>query len=369
MNRLTVAGFVLALLWLAGCSPAEPPPPEPALSERLGAGHESGFARATEPREFRFPQDHGAHPPFRNEWWYFTGNLATPAGRRLGYQLTLFRIALVPEAPDRASQWATRDVWMGHFAVSDAAARSHRESERFARGAAGLAGARIEPVEIWLEDWTIRSPDGETWRLAAQAEDFGIELELTALRAPVLQGEAGLSRKSARPGNASYYYSITRLATRGRVRLDGQDLQVGGLSWLDREWSTSALAEDQAGWDWFALQFDDGRDLMYYRLRRTDGTADPMSAGSLVRADGSVERLDGRSVTLEPLRHWEAPDGAVYPVAWRLARAGWPALRVEAVFDAQRMDVSVRYWEGMVEVTEEASGRIVARGYMELAGY
>jgi predicted secreted hydrolase len=367
VRRACLALGLLALL--AGCGEPDPPAREPSLSSRLGAGGQAGFARALEPRRFQFPADHGPHPAFRNEWWYFTGNLAGADGRRLGYQLTLFRIALVPEAVPRASAWATRDLWMGHLAVSDAASGEHRERERFARGAAGLAGAQRAPLRIWLEDWVIGSTDGKGWHLRAAADDVAVDLRLDALRPPLLQGEAGLSRKSARPGNASYYYSITRLATRGEVQLGAERLAVTGLSWLDREWSTSALAEDQAGWDWFALQFDDGRDLMYYRLRRNDGSADPMSAGSLLGADGRRKALDAAGVELTPLRWWQAEDGIAYPVAWQLALHDEPPLRVEAVFDDQRMDLSVRYWEGMVRVTDAASGRLLGRGYMELAGY
>jgi predicted secreted hydrolase len=357
------------VLTLAACERAPSPDAEPSLSSRLGGGEPAGFARAIEPRRFLFPADHGAHPAFRNEWWYFTGNLEDADGRRLGYQLTLFRVALVAEAARRASEWATRDVWMGHLAVSDAGANRHAARERFARGAAGLAGARVDPIRIWLEDWQISSPDGERWRLEAREDGLGIDLELESRRPPVLQGEDGLSRKSAEPGNASYYYSLTRLATRGEVLIGGERFTVTGSSWLDREWSTSVLADDQAGWDWFALQFEDGRDLMYYRLRRTDGSADPMSAGSLVTAGGALRRLGDAAVTLEPLRWWRADDGTAYPVAWEMHLPGEPRWRIDAVFDAQRMDLTVRYWEGMVTVTEADSGAPLGRGYMELAGY
>jgi predicted secreted hydrolase len=365
VRRLLVS---LAAVWLAACAREQPAAPEPALSERLGAGDAAGFARALEVRPFSFPADHAAHPEFRNEWWYFTGNLASEQGRRFGYQLTLFRIALQPQPPERPSAWATRDVWMGHLAISDADAQRHREAERFARGAAGLAGARPQPLRIWLEDWTITATDEGDWTINAATDDLALALELRPLRAPVLQGDRGLSRKSAEPGNASYYYSIPRLATRGRLRLDDAAFEVAGLSWLDREWSTSALAPDQEGWDWFALQFADGRDLMYYRLRRLDGSTDPLSAGSLVEADGTARPLDPERVQLEPLRWWTAADGTRYPVAWRMTLDTGETLTVDAVFDDQRMDVSVRYWEGMVTVAA-ADGEPVGRGYLELAGY
>ncbi len=378
-RRSALAGAGLSLL-LFGCAPSGESEvgnrgDRSELSERLGGGDVSGYARALEPREFVFPADHGPHPDFRNEWWYLTGNLESEAGRRFGYQVTFFRIALAPDdphSPPRRSNWATRQVWMAHVALSDAGNRRHREHERFARGAAGLAGAQAEPFRVWLEDWRLRSdPDGvgSTWELSVDTADFELSFRLEPIRPIVLQGDAGLSRKSAEPGNASYYYSMTRLKTTGEIRVDGERHSIEGLSWLDREWSTSALGEDQAGWDWFALQFDDGRDLMFYQLRRKDGGVDPHSAGTLIDSSGERRALSASDVVLQPLRWWQSSDGTRYPLAWRLALADRPGYRVEAVFDDQRMETSVRYWEGMVEVFDERTERPLGRGYLELAGY
>ena len=298
-----------------------------------------------------------------------------PTGRRFGYQVTFFRIALAPPDPaaeERRSGWATRQVWMAHAAVSDAAELQHRESERFARGSAGLAGAHAEPFRVWLEDWQLRGRTGTAsgvWELQVATEEFALNLELEPLKPVVLQGEAGLSRKSAEPGNASFYYSIPRLRTSGTIRTGDEEFPVVGLSWLDREWSTSALAENQVGWDWFALQFEDGRDLKYYRLRRSDDTADPVSAGTLVGPDGTVRRLGAEDVSLDVLRRWRSSNGASYPVAWRLGLADGSSFRVEAEFDDQRMETAVAYWEGMVVVFDAVSGEPRGRGYLELAGY
>lgn len=371
-------GLALLGMGLGSCEPhGERPEPavEDTLAERLGGDRPEGYARAYQAREFTFPRDHGPHPDFRNEWWYLTGNLESAAGRRFGYQVTFFRIALAPEQPQdlsRRSDWAARQVWMAHVALSDAADRAHREHERFARGALGLAGARAQPPRVWLEDWRLYTDSGanrESWNLSVDTPDFGLDLRLEPVKPIVLQGDDGLSRKSAEPGNASYYYSIPRLRTRGEIEIGDQRQAVAGLSWLDREWSTSALGEDQAGWDWFALQFDDGRDLMFYRLRRKDGGVDPHSAGSLVGPDGAVRVLDRDDVELEPLRWWRSADGVRYPVAWRMRVLDQPGYRVEAVFDDQRMDTSVRYWEGMVDVLDADSRQPIGRGYLELAGY
>lgn len=361
--------LVLSALMLAACdAPPAPDDDHLRVDRALSARPDPGFARALEPREFRFPQDHGAHPDFATEWWYLTGNLQTDSGRRFGYQLTLFRVGLRPGEPAGDSDWRSNQVYMGHLAISDIAAHRHHSAERFARAAAGLAGARATPFEVWLGPWSLRGDEG-LFPLHASAQDgnIGLSLQFRAGDKPlVLQGERGLSRKSATPGNASYYYSFTRLPTRGELRIGDSTYRVQGDSWLDREWSSSALDRDQSGWDWFALQLDDGRDLMYYRLRDRQGRAHPFSGGALVEADGTVRTLLPGQVRLTPLRHWQAGDGTRYPVGWRLQVPGYRLdLEVQAMLDDQLMDHSVRYWEGAVSVSGSRRGR----GYLELSGY
>lgn len=340
-----------------------------ALTERMAATPDPGFERAYSPRDFRFPADHGPHETFATEWWYFTGNLSTGQGRYFGYQLTLFRVALKPGTPRVDSDWRSHQLYMGHLAISDIERRRHQSAERFSRAAAGLAGAQAEPLRVWLGPWSIHGTPGNTFPLQLRADtpELSLALTLGASHKPmVLQGERGLSRKSAAPGNASYYYSYTRLPTDGVLRVGGQSFQVSGASWLDREWSSSALAADQAGWDWFALQLDDGRELMYYQMRGVDGRAQRFSKGVLVRRDGSVEPIVHGDVELTPVRTWQSEDGSRYPVQWTLGipRLGLQ-LDVEAVFDDQEMRHTVRYWEGAVTVGGSQSGR----GYLELSGY
>jgi predicted secreted hydrolase len=355
----------------SGCS--EPPQSEGLdVATALGGVPEAGFARADRPRTFHFPEDHRAHPDYRNEWWYLTGNLENAAGERFGYQLTFFRIALSPQAPRSDSAWATQQVWMAHVAVSDGTRSEHRHSERLARGAAGLAGQADEPFRVWLEDWQLLGgPDAAfPWRIRVEDPELALNLEVTPLKAPVLQGDAGLSQKSSAAGNASYYYSISRLQTYGQLRVGEHSHTVSGLSWLDREWSTSALGEDQQGWDWFSLQLEDGRELMLYRLRLRDGSADPLSSAKWIAADGSSRSLSSAQFQLEPLRHWEASDGRRYPVAWRLqAGPEEPPLRIEALFDAQQMRTGVVYWEGAVTVHAQDEDALLGRGYLEMTGY
>jgi predicted secreted hydrolase len=237
------------------------------------------------------------------------------------------------------------------------------------RAAAGLAGAGSEPLHIWLGSWSITGRGDTAWPLRLQADtpEMAIDLLLDVGGKPVvLQGEDGLSRKGAAPGNASYYYSYTRLPTAGTIRLGGDDFVVEGNSWFDREWSSSALAADQQGWDWFALQLDDGRDLMFYRLRGRHGEAQPFSRGVLVAADGSVEQLSLDNTVVEPLRTWTSTAGIVYPLEWRLQVAAHGIdVRVAAAFNDQEMRHTVHYWEGAVRLSGSHGGR----GYLELSGY
>jgi predicted secreted hydrolase len=378
MSAMRIMGvLILILAGGSGCAPQTPNDGRgtqagQSVAEALGAeGDAQGYARAFATRRFVFPADHGAHPDFRNEWWYFTGNLATPEGRRFGYQLTLFRIALVPERIPSTSAWRSRQVYMGHFALSDLDRGGFHAFERFARGGGLVAGARNPPLQVWLDHWSVSAEQesGFPLRLQAAQEGVAIDLTLTPHKPPVLNGEAGLSRKSDEPGNASYYYSMTRLHSVGSVTIGGATHPVSGSSWLDREWSTSALAEDQEGWDWFAIQLDDGRDLMLYRLRRKDGSIDPASAGTLVLADGGAVHLDHDDLELQVLEHWTSPDtGVRYPARWRLRVPGQGIeLLVEPLLANQELNVTVRYWEGAVQVT--GSRGLSGQGYMELAGY
>ena len=326
----------------------------------------------TAPRPFDFPADHGAHPDYRNEWWYFTGNLDAEDGRRFGFELTVFRFSLTPERPgERLSRWATNQVYIGHFAITDVADERFLVAQRYARGAAGLAGVTSTPLEIWIENWAIRQSSSGRWQLSAADSSFGIDLTLDTEKDIVLNGDRGYSQKSAEQGNASYYYSMTRLATSGALSIDGESIAVSGLSWLDREWGSSALSRDQAGWDWFALQLDDGSDLMAYVLRGTDGQPDPYSAGTFVSREGVGRALGADDIALEVLDYWTNEAGDRYPSGWRLEIAGEDlVVEIQPVLDNQELITNVRYWEGAVDVSGRRAGSAVSgRGYVELTGY
>ena len=344
------------------------------VGSAMGNDDTTGYQRAEVPRTLHFPADHGPHPEFRNEWWYLTGNLADANGRRFGYQLTLFRIALAPTPPVADSAWRSQQMYMGHFALTDVAGEQHYSFERFSRGAVGLAGAQATPFRVWLEDWELTGTGVNFFplRLRAREGDIALDLTLNTTKPLVLQGDQGLSQKSAEPGNASYYYSYTRLLTTGTVQLAGRSFTVEGASWLDREWSTSALGPDQSGWDWFALQLDDGRDLMLYRLRRKNGDMDPHSAGTLVAADGSTHALRWNEIDMQPLGSWTSPHtGDRYPAGWRLRIPTERLdLTVTPLITAQEMQLTIRYWEGAVTVSGHAGDQTIhGQGYLEMTRY
>ncbi len=370
--------LLLTISCAVGCSPepaAVARDPQPSLAALLGGEVAESFLRAETAREFEFPADHGPHPGFRNEWWYLTGNLDSNDGRRFGYEVTIFRFALQPGAPATDPGWRSRQVYIGHFAVSDISGDQFYVEERFARGAAGLAGAQGAPPKAWIYDWHLRYLDPAEanghWRLQVASELTGLELRLEPLKAPVLQGEAGLSRKSQDPGNASYYYSLPRLGTSGVLRVGAEQLDVTGFSWMDREWSSSALAADQQGWDWFALQLDNGHDLMFYSLRKQDGSSDSYSAGSLVGPDGQLTTLAYDDVQIAVLDYWDSPLGGRYPHGWHIRIPDQLIdVRVRPAMAAQELDTWVRYWEGAVDVDgTHGATRVQGRGYVELTGY
>lgn len=376
MIKLLLLGCALAVLptGFAGCGQLVTTTTTQKI-DVAGAlsGNTEGYSVADAPRDFVFPLDHFAHEDFRNEWWYFTGNLLDDAGHRFGYQLTFFRISVSPVEPGRGSAWATSQLWMAHFAVSDGTNQRFYAFEKLERGVMGLAGFAEEGFAINVDDWKITGTGGGDfpWQLYAQKDGIVLSLMVQPEKDIVLQGDNGLSSKSLDGKNASYYYSITRLATGGYIEIGGKKYYVSGLSWLDREWSTSALAEDQAGWDWFSLQMGDGTDIVYFQLRYKDGSTYPYNEGLIVAADGGVTRLGTGDIPLEVIKTWQSPLGGVYPVEWW---AQVPALGktiiIKAVYPGQELDLSTRYWEGMVDIYDaQDTSHPIGRGYMELTGY
>lgn len=348
-----------------------------SLSKAMGDVESEAFTKAIEKRKFIFPDDHGPHPDFRTEWWYFTGNLTSDDNKKFGYQFTIFRTALSKEKPERNTDWNSNQIYMAHFAVTDIDGNKFYYDEKFSREGNNLAGAQANPFKVWLEDWQIiQLDDRMTFDLPvtgikAKTDKVEIDFILEAVKQFVLQGEEGLSQKGNQPGNASYYYSYTRLKTEGKIILAGKEFFVSGFSWMDREWSTSALSEDQAGWDWFALQFNDNTEIMYYQMRKSDGSADIFSKGIIVDEDGSSQLLKKDDVILSVSDYWLSPTGEQYPSGWRFRI---PAKEIDLIITPaiknQLMDVAVRYWEGSVKIEGTKSGsKISGRGYVEMTGY
>ena len=332
------------------------------------------YARVLESRTFRFPEDHAAHDKFRSEWWYFTGNLRSAAERHFGFELTFFRYAMAPDPIQRSSEWGASQAWMAHLSVTDTRGSEFIAAERFSRQALGLAGSRAQPFGVWLEDWSAHG-EGEgipPLQLRASTDRAGIELTLNGTKPVALHGENGVDQKGPEPGNASYYYSLTRLDATGTIRVAGEEFDVSGTAWMDREWGTSALSPDLAGWDWFGLQLADNREIMYYRLRTEDGGTSPFSGGSLLQADGTRIPLSPQDVTLTPLEYWTSPTSdSRYPVAWQLNLPGQElTLQVRPYMQEQELNLTVRYWEGAVSVTgNQRETEITGDGYVELTGY
>lgn len=376
------AAHVLALLvglaalvvgfwwWTRPAAPAERPP---ALT-LSATTPEGSYARALEPIDFSFPEDHGPHPEYQTEWWYYTGNLEGSDGRRFAYQLTFFRRALAPSTDQPSSALGARQIYFAHFALMDIAEQRHLEGQSFSREAGGLAGAQQNPFRVWIESWSLEglNPDASRVRLKAEQDGYAIDLTLDSLKPIVAHGDRGLSAKSEAPGNASYYLSYTRMATEGEIRVDGQLFEVTGSSWFDHEWSTSALGPQEVGWDWFSLQLSDESEVMYFRLRRQDGSVAPASSGTLIEPDGSTDTFSWRQVDLQELGTWTSPDsGATYPSGWRLRIRPYELdLVIEPWFDAQEMNANVVYWEGAVQVEGDRQGQpLKGQGFVELTGY
>ncbi len=300
-------------------------------------------------RVLEFPRDHGAHPDFRQEWWYITGWLKTSRGEDLGFQVTFFR-ARPDIRTDNPSRFTPRQLILAHAALADPKKGRLRHDERASRTALGIAGSREGRTDVWVDDWKLVL-DGDRYHTRIVGRDFSLDLEIEATGQPLLQGEQGFSRKGHAPGEASYYYSRPQLAVRGSAN----GAEVTGTAWLDHEWSSQYMAGDAVGWDWCGINLADGGALMAFRMRGRDG--------------GVAYAPDG--VTFEPVRSWKSPrTGVTYPVSMRVTAGGRRYL-LEPLMDDQELDArestGTIYWEGAVRALQE--GREAGRGYLELTGY
>ena len=390
MNVKPMMFLLMALMLLIGGCQPDVPPASPAVSglrlnNILGQPNAEGFAKAEEGRDFVFPEDHGPHNRYRSEWWYLTAVLEDEIGNEYGVHFTLFRQALSPQ-PTGDGPWHTAQVYLGHLAITDISTGAHLEAERFARGHPELAGVSTGThFRALIEDWTLEGDAGGLLDLTLSAGDFSeeqsdrfsVDLQVRQTGPVVLQGNRGLSEKG--PDAASYYYSIPRMQLDGTLRLNDRTAKVKGVGWLDREWSTSVLGESLAGWDWFSLQLNDERSIMAFRLRRHDGARDDYDHGFVVdypqlgnqsivgEGDKGVQLLHRDDFSLIPIRFYEDARGINWPVSWTL-NLGHEQFAINALLDQQTVDLSILYWEGLVEVLDQEENRS-GLGYMELTGY
>ncbi len=316
----------------------------------------------------QFPRDHGAHPAFRTEWWYVTGQIATKSGRPLGFQITFFRTTPKFDSAN-PSRFAPRQILFAHAALSDPAIGRLLHGERAARGGFGLAQAAIGDTDIAIRDWRmVRRADGR-FVATVMAGDFALSLLLSPSQPVLPQGEGGYSRKGPNPAQASYYYSLPQLRVSGTLSRRGASETVTGKAWLDREWSADYLGREAVGWDWTGLNLDDGGALMAFRIRGRAGQA-VWAGGSLRRTDGRIVRFAPGDVAFSPLAQWRSPrTGALYPIAQRVTvqlpegPRSWDLqpLFADQELDARRAGQPV-YWEGAVRTRG-------GQGYLELTGY
>jgi len=352
------------------------------LIPKADAADPTGYFSVTGPCNLEFPKDHGPHPGYRTEWWYYTGNLQSPSGDKYGFQLTFFRSQIRPPAdrqnwPQAASAWRTQQIYLAHGAVSDLSARAHLQAERVSREALDMAGATQagDDTTVFVNSWSVAiAPDRHLLRV--DADGFGYDLALTPQKPPVLHGIDGYSRKGSTAERASCYYSFTRLAAQGRVSLGENTIAVQGSAWMDHEFSTALLEPGLEGWDWFSLQLSDRTEVMAFVLRTEQGGVSPASSGTLVGDQGQARHISGDQFVVQVRNTWKSPHSqAIYPAGWRMQV---PLDALDLIITPNLADqemntagsTGVVYWEGSVSIEGTKKGRpVFGQGYVEMTGY
>jgi predicted secreted hydrolase len=315
-----------------------------------------GFSSPQRPAQFDFPTDHGPHYDYRIEWWYLTANLEGLDGTPYGLQWTLFRSALTS---DGGKGWSSPQLWMGHAAVTTPDA--HFVTERLARGGIGQAGVQADPFEAWIDDWQLVGPDFATLSMTASGPEFAYDMVLKSDGPLVFHGDEGYSVKSAE-GQASFYYSQPFYAIEGTLILPTGSTEVAGDAWLDREWSSQPLSDNQTGWDWFSLSLGDGK-LMGFRLRQTDGSY--YTSATWIDPNGSATSYANGAFEADPVAISDV-GGRDVPTTWNVRLPGRGVdVEVTAINPQAWMDTTVSYWEGPIIVQGSHTGR----GYLEMTGY
>ena len=335
------------------------------------------FSQALPGYTYQFPRDFYSHDDFRIEWWYYTGNLEeVGTSRPFGYQLTFFRVALdTVDSNPESSKWKVSHIYFAHMTLTDIKGEEFHYFERINRKGIGNAGADSERLMVWNEDWSLKSED-EKHLLEAVESGTGLKLRLVPMKQLVFHGENGISKKGSDVGNASHYFSYTRMKTSGTILIGGKTYKVLGTSWMDHEYSSNQLNDELSGWDWFSLKLDNQTELMLYQLRLKTGGVDSFSSGTLVSADGMARHLKQHEFIVKPLTQWKSKrSGITYPLGWELEL---PNLGIKLNLSPDLYDqelynlrsISASYWEGSVAVEGTISGvPVKGKGYVELVGY
>jgi predicted secreted hydrolase len=332
----------------------------------------SDFVPALPGYEFSFPRDHGSHDEYKTEWWYYTGHLRTDSGRRYGFEVTFFRVGVVPPDTTSGSRWDLHHLALAHFAVTDVGRQQFRYAEKLNRASPFTASTAAASLNVFNEGWSATTLRDGSWRVVAMNGGDSVDLVMRSRKPPAIHGQNGVSVKGEGVGNASHYYSMTRLEVTGTVNRQ----RCRGTAWMDHEFGSSRLREDQQGWDWFSIQFDNDSELMLYQIRQRDGKPDPASSGSLVTSDGAVIHIRRDQMRIEPLGRWHSSrSGATYPMGWRVSVPTFgiavelqPLMRNQELIT--RASTNVTYWEGAVDVSGSFGNNPVSGvGYVELTGY
>jgi predicted secreted hydrolase len=333
------------------------------------------FKQALPGYVFSFPHDHVSHDEFKTEWWYYTGHLESKDHKHFGYELTFFRTG-VDELPVKTpSAWDVKDIFLAHFALTDENNKTFHYFEKLNRSGLNSAGARTDHYYVFNENWSIEQT-GNQYLLKADTADFGLHLLLNSAKPPVVHGRDGVSQKASCKGCASHYYSMTRLKSEGFVYLKGQSLPVNGISWMDHEFGSNQLTAEQVGWDWYSVQLSDNTELMLYVIKKTDGSIDGNSSGTIIYSDGTSKHINQSEFKISTDRKWKSPHtGGVYPMDWTISiPSAKLSLSLVPVLDDQELSTAkstgVSYWEGANSVKGQVDGKAVSgQAYVEMTGY
>lgn len=339
------------------------------------AGRQEPYRQALPGYKFSFPSDHFSHDGFKTEWWYYTGHLESSDGQKFGFELTFFRSGLSVKNGVKSGPWAVPNAYMAHFALTDISSQKFFHAEKFCRPGLNSAGAESDKYKVWTENWSASEMQGGSHRLLARQGNYAVDLQLSPGKEPVIHGVNGVSQKASCAGCASHYYSLTRMPVKGTLVLPGKSLEVKGLAWMDHEFGSNQMKENQVGWDWFSIQLEDGTELMLYHMRLREGGYDANSSGTLVHADGSSEHLLRSAYKIQTSDHWTSSHTkGRYPAAWHVQL---PERQLDLYIKPRLSDQElvsrrggVNYWEGCCEVTGKKGARkIKGQAYVELTGY